>query len=69
MISIKNIYSLLLTVYILASLLIPLASFNKLIFVVLVLIYGGYILFIKKENEFNHSLIFLLFDLIRYRTS
>lgn len=53
MISIKNIYSLLLTVYILASLLIPLASFNKLIFVVLVLIYGGYILFIKKEKKFE----------------
>ena len=53
MIYLKSIYSLLLTIYILTSLLIPLVSFNKVIFVLLVLIYGSYILIFKKENKFE----------------
>ena len=52
MINLKSIYTLLLALYILTSLLIPLASVNKLIFIALVMIYGGYILFFKKENKF-----------------
>lgn len=51
MIYLKSVYSILLTIYILTSLLIPLVSFNKMIFVLLVLIYGGYIFFFKKENK------------------
>ena len=53
MINLKWIYTLLLAFYILTSLLIPLASANKLIFVALVLIYGIYILFFKKEKKFE----------------
>ena len=53
MINLKSIYTLLLAFYILTSLLIPLASANKLIFVALVLIYGIYILFFKKEKKFE----------------
>lgn len=52
MIYLKTIYSVLLTIYMLTSLLIPLVSFNKLIFVLLVLIYGSYILFFKKKDKF-----------------
>ena len=53
MINLKSIYTVLLGLYILTSLLIPLASVNKLIFVALVLIYGIYILFFKKEKKFE----------------
>lgn len=53
MINLKLIYTLLLALYILTSLLIPLASANKLIFVLLVMIYGGYILLFKKEKKFE----------------
>jgi len=53
MIRLKQIYSVLLAAYILTSLLIPLESYNKLIFVVLVLIYGGYLVFVKKEKKFE----------------
>lgn len=52
MINLKSIYTVLLALYILTSLLIPLASANKLIFVALVMIYGMYILFFKKEKKF-----------------
>ena len=52
MINLKSIYTVLLALYILTSLLIPLASVNKLIFIALVMIYGGYILYFKKENKF-----------------
>ena len=45
------IYSVLLAAYILMSLLIPLAGYNKLIFVALIGIYGGYLLFFKKEKK------------------
>ena len=53
MINLKSIYTVLLALYILTSLLIPLASANKLIFIVLVMIYGAYILFFKKEKKFE----------------
>lgn len=53
MINLKSIYTVLLALYILTSLLIPLASANKLIFIVLVMIYGIYILFFKKEKKFE----------------
>ena len=53
MIKLKTIYSVLLAAYILMSLLIPLAGYNKLIFIGLVLIYGGYLLFFKKEKKFE----------------
>lgn len=53
MAKLKQIYSLLLALYILTSLLVPLASYNKIIFVALLLIYGIYILIIKKENRFE----------------
>ena len=49
----KPIYTLLLALYILMSLLIPLASYNKLLFAALVAIYGVYILFSKKEKKFE----------------
>lgn len=49
----KEIYTVLLGAYILASLLVPLAGYNKLIFIALLLIYGGYIFFYKKENRFE----------------
>lgn len=52
MINLKSIYTVLLALYILTSLLIPLASANKLIFIALVMIFGVYILFFKKENKF-----------------
>lgn len=35
------------------SLLVPLASYNKMLFVALVLIYGGYLLGVKKEKIFD----------------
>lgn len=53
MINLKSVYTILLAVYILMSMLIPLSVYNKLIFVALVLIYGGYILFFKKEKKFE----------------
>lgn len=52
MINLKSIYTVLLALYILTSLIIPLASANKLIFIALVMIYGAYILFFKKEKKF-----------------
>lgn len=52
MINLKSIYTVLLGLYILTSLLIPLASANKLIFIALVVSYGAYILFFKKEKKF-----------------
>ncbi len=53
MAKLKQIYSILLALYILTSLLVPLASYNKIIFVVLLFIYGIYILVLKKENQFE----------------
>ena len=53
MMNLKSVYTILLTIYILMSMLIPLAGYNKLIFVALVLIYGGYLLFVKKEKKFE----------------
>ena len=53
MIYLKSLYTVLLTIYILMSMLIPLAGYNKLLFVGLVLIYGGYLLFVKKEKKFD----------------
>ena len=52
MINLKSMYTVLLALYILTSLLIPLASANKVIFIALVMIYGVYILFFKKEKKF-----------------
>lgn len=52
MTKLKQIYSILLAAYILTSLLVPLASFNKIIFLILLLIYGVYLLFFKKEDKF-----------------
>ena len=53
MIYFKSIYTILLALYVLASLLIPLASLNKIFFMLLILLYGGYILFFKKERKFE----------------
>ena len=53
MIYLKSVYTVLLTIYILMSMLIPLAGYNKLLFVALMLIYGAYILFVKKEKKFE----------------
>lgn len=50
---IGTIYTILLTIYILTSLLIPLTVVNKLIFIVLFLLYGGYLLFFKEKNKFE----------------
>ena len=33
--------------------LVPLAGYNKMMFVLLVVIYGGYLLFFKKEKKFE----------------
>ncbi len=52
MINLKSFYTVLLALYILTSLLIPLASVNKLIFIALIMLYGAYILFFKKEKKF-----------------
>ena len=52
MINLKSFYTVLLALYTLTSLLIPLASVNKLIFIALVMLYGAYILFFKKEKKF-----------------
>ena len=46
-------YTVLLIIYILMSLLVPLASYNKMLFVALVLVYGGYLLGVKKEKIFD----------------
>ena len=48
MIYLKSVYSVLLTIYILLSMLVPLAGLNKLLFVALLFIYVGYIFFFKK---------------------
>lgn len=53
MIYLKSVYTVLLTIYILLSMLIPLAGYNKILFVALLLIYGAYILFWKKEKKFE----------------
>ncbi len=53
MIYLKSVYSVLLTIYILLSMLVPLAGLNKLLFVALLFIYGGYIFFFKKEKKFD----------------
>lgn len=53
MINLKSIYTTLLMSYILTSLLIPLAMVNKVIFIVLILIYGIYVFFIKEKKKFN----------------
>ena len=47
----KQIYSILLAAYILTSLLMAQAIYNKLIFVTLFLIYGVYFLFYKEEKK------------------
>ena len=52
MIYLKSVYAILLISYILTSMLIPLVSFNKLVFAALVLIYAVYILFLKKKEKF-----------------
>lgn len=51
MAKLKQIYSILLAAYILASLLMAQAIYNKLIFVTLFLIYGVYFLFFKEEKK------------------
>lgn len=53
MINLKSVYTILLTIYILMSLLIPLISLNKMVFVALVLIYAVYLFFFKKEKKFS----------------
>lgn len=53
MICLKSVYTILLTIYILMSMLVPLAGYNKMMFVLLVVIYGGYLLFFKKEKKFE----------------
>ena len=53
MIYLKSVYTVLLTIYILLSMLIPLAGYNKILFVALLLIYGVYILIWKKEKKFE----------------
>lgn len=50
---IGTIYTILLTIYMLTSLLIPLTVVNKMIFIVLFLIYGGYLLIFKEENKWE----------------
>lgn len=53
MIHLRSVYTILLEIYILTSMLIPLVSYNKFIFIALVLIYAGYLLFFKKEKKFE----------------
>lgn len=53
MTKLKQIYSILLAAYILTSLLMAQAIYNKLIFVSLFIIYGVYLLFFKKEKKIN----------------
>lgn len=51
MICLKSVYTILLTIYILMSMLIPLTGYNKFLFVILVFLYGGYLFFFKKEKK------------------
>ncbi len=49
----KKIYTAMLVAYILTSLLVPLAAINKIIFVLLVAVYGAYLLIVKKTKMFD----------------
>lgn len=49
-----TIYTVLLTIYILSSLLVPLAVINKMVFLLLMVIYGIYVLFVKKEHQLEY---------------
>lgn len=49
----RKSYTILLAIYLLTSLLIPLTAANKVIFVLLLAIYAGYLLFVKKEQKFE----------------
>lgn len=53
MIQLRGIYIILLMLYLLSSLLIPLLVFNKMIFVLLLAVYGSYLLFYKKEHPWE----------------
>lgn len=49
--TIGKIYTVLLTMYVLTSLFMAQAVYNKLIFVTLLMIYGAYLLFLKEEKK------------------
>ena len=51
--TIGKIYTVLLTMYILASLFMAQAVYNKLIFATLIMIYGAYLLFLKDEKKIS----------------
>lgn len=59
----KESYTILLGLYILTSLVIPLAVYNKIIFVIMMLIYAGYVIRNKKINwiTFSPVIIILIF--------